>query len=506
MANLSRLVRYHALRSPDRTALIQDDVLVSYAELWRTTCVIAGMLRARGIAPGSRVALLMKNSIAFIQIALAVSHIGAVLVPMNFRLAADEVDGILQDSGAALLFCDEELASWTPAVPEVVRLGPEARRDASFLARGPNAVASGRESMAPVEDDSLLRILYTSGTTDRPKGVMHTYRNFYAKSADQVIALNLSADTRLLVCGPLYHVGAFDLPGIAVLWTGGTLCLQRDFDPSAALGLIEREALTGAWLAPVMGGALLAAQAAEQRDVHTLQWVIGGGERTPESRIRQFAVAFPKARYIDAYGLTETCGGDTLMERGRELEKIGSVGRALSQVEIEIRDDNGRCVPARQEGEICVRGAKVTRGYWQAPEKTAASFFGAWLRTGDIGYLDAEGFLFVTDRKKDMIISGGENVASSEVERAICELPQVQDVAVVGVADERWGERPVSFIVLRPGHSLSEADILSHCRRRLAKFKVPDRVFFTTTLPRSASGKVLKRELRQSSASGSAAT
>ncbi len=506
MANLSRLVRYHALRSPDRIALVQDDVQISYAELWRRICAVAAVLRDRGIDPGSRVALLMKNSVAFIEIAFAVSHIGAVLVPLNFRLAADEVDDILRDSGASLLFCDEELATWTPAVLQVIRLGLETRLNASTLARAANASASDGEPMAPVDHDGLLRILYTSGTTDRPKGVMHTYGNFYAKSSDHVIALSLSADTRLLVCGPLYHVGAFDLPGMAVLWAGGSLCLQRDFDPSDALALIERWALTGAWLAPVMAGALLAAQAAEPRDVTTLQWVIGGGERTPESRIRQFGRAFPIARYIDAYGLTETCGGDTLMERGRELEKIGSVGRALSQVEIEIRDDDGRCVPARQEGEICVRGAKVTRGYWQAPEKTAASFFGAWLRTGDIGYLDTEGFLYVTDRRKDMIISGGENVASSEVERAIFELPQVQDVAVVGVADERWGERPVSFIVLRPGHSLSEADILGHCRRRLAGFKVPDRVFFTAALPRSASGKVLKRELRQSGIPRSAGT
>ena len=505
MANLSRFVRHHALRTPDRIALVQGDARVTYAELWSRICTVAGLLRARGIDRGDRVALFMKNSVAFIEIAFAVSHVGAVLVPVNFRLAADEVDHILQDSGAALLFCDEELAGWSPTVPDVVRLGLEAQRDASTLMPRVNDDARSGDLMASVDHDDLLRILYTSGTTDRPKGVTHTYRNFYAKSCDQIIDLGLTSDTRLLVCGPLYHVGAFDLPGVAVLWTGGRLCLQRDFDPSGALALIEREALTGAWLAPVMAGALLAAQRAEPRDVHTLQWVIGGGERTPESRIRDFSTAFPNARYIDAYGLTETCGGDTLMERGQELEKIGSVGRSLSQVDIEIRDDDGRSLAAGQEGEICIRGAKVTQGYWQAPQKTAASFFGDWLRTGDIGYLDAQGFLYITDRKKDMIISGGENVASSEVERAIFELPQVQDAAVIGVADVRWGERPVSFIVLHPGHSLSEADILSHCRRRLATFKVPERIIFATALPRSASGKVLKRELRESIASGSPA-
>jgi fatty-acyl-CoA synthase len=326
--------------------------------------------------------------------------------------------------------------------------------------------------------------------------VMHSYRNFYAKSADQIIELGLSTTTRLLVAGPLYHVGAFDLPGIAVLWSGGMLCIQRDFDPAAALDLIARERLTGAWLAPVMAGALIAGQAEAPRDASSLEWVIGGGERTPESRIREFSAAFPNARYIDAYGLTETCGGDTLMERGRELEKIGSVGRALSQVDIEIRDEGGRTLATNEEGEVCIRGAKVTQGYWNAPDKTAACFFGDWLRTGDVGYLDAEGFLFLTDRKKDLIISGGENIASSEVERAIQELAQVRDVAVVGAPDPRWGERPIAFVVLHSGQELDAADIRSHCRFRLAAFKIPDRIIFTDALPRSASGKVLKRELR----------
>jgi acyl-CoA synthetase (AMP-forming)/AMP-acid ligase II len=492
MSNLSRLVRHHALRAPEKVALAQDGQQITYAELWRRICAVAGLLRRRGVIQGDRVALFMKNSAAFVEIAFAASHVGAVLVPVNFRLAPDEVDYILEDSAAVLLFRDEELASWTPAVPAAIHLSPDAQRDASSLGNGDG------NAMAPVGENDLLRIMYTSGTTDRPKGVMHTYRNFYAKSSDQIIDLGLTSNTRLLVCGPLYHVGAFDLPGVAVLWAGGMLCIQRDYNPGRALDLIERERLTGAWLAPVMAGELLASQEAQPRDVSSLEWIIGGGERTPESRIRQFCAAFPNARYIDAYGLTETCGGDTLMERGRELEKSGSVGRALSQVDIEIRDDEGRPVPPGSEGEICIRGAKVTQGYWHAPEKTAASFFGDWLRTGDVGYLDTQGFLFITDRKKDMIISGGENIASSEVERAIFELPQVRDAAVVGAPDTRWGERPVTFVVLHPGLTLMEAEILSHCRNRLAAFKVPDRVIFVSGLPRSASGKVLKRELRES--------
>jgi fatty-acyl-CoA synthase len=279
--------------------------------------------------------------------------------------------------------------------------------------------------------------MYTSGTTDRPKGVMHTYENFYWKSSDHVLALDLGRHSRLLVVGPFYHVGAFDLPGVAVLWQGGLMCIVRDFEPEAVLAAIATERLDGAWLAPVMTSALLSLPDRERYDVSSLRWVIGGGERTPEQRIRAFSAFFTNARYIDGYGLTETCGGDTLMEAGREIEKIGSTGRALAHVEVEIRDEMGAPVPAGHPGEICLRGPKVTQGYWRDPKKTEASFFGDWFRTGDVGYLDAEGFLFLTDRKKDIIISGGENIASSEVERVIYELPQVREAAVIGVPDEK---------------------------------------------------------------------
>ncbi len=493
MSNISRFVRRHALTAPDRPALSYQSTTVSYGALWQRVTRVAGLLHGRGIAPGDRVALLMKNSAAFIELALAVSHVGAVLVPINFRLSSAEVDFILQDSGATLLFCDDELATWDPAVPKTIFVPAEAQHNASTL---PGCTM--REAIVPRGYDDLFRIMYTSGTTSHPKGVLHSYRNFHAKTADHVAELGLSRDSRLLMAGPLYHVGAFDLPGIAVLWTGGLLCIHRDFDAGAVLDLIADERIDGAWLAPVMSSALLAEQARAPRDTASLAWIIGGGERTPESRIRAFGDAFPNGRYIDAYGLTETCGGDTLMEAGREIAKLGSVGRALSQVDIEIRDDDGAVLGAGEEGEVCIRGEKVTQGYWNAPDKTAASFFGAWLRTGDVGYLDDEGFLFLTDRKKDLIISGGENIASSEVERVIQEFDAVLDAAVVGMADERWGERPVAFVVLKPGAPRpSEADLRQHCRGMLAGFKVPDRVIFTDTLPRSASGKILKRDLRE---------
>ena len=368
----------------------------------------------------------------------------------------------------------------------------QAQRNTGALAKG----AAPLERGPALASGDLFRLMYTSGTTDRPKGVMHTYNNYYWKCLDHIAALQLSSRERLLLVGPLYHVGAFDLPGLAVLIAGGTLCILRDFEPEAVLDTIARELLTGSWMAPVMLNRLLAHPGRERFDLSSFRWLIGGGERTPEQRIREFSGLFRHGRYIDAYGLTESCSGDTLMEPGMEIAKIGSVGRALPHVDVEIRDETGRNLPAGEAGEICLRGPKITPGYWREPEKTTASFFGEWFRTGDIGVLDAEGFLTLTDRKKDMIISGGENIASSEVERVLYGLAEVSEAAVIGLADERWGERVVAVVVLKPGASLTTEALTAHCRVHLAGFKVPKQLIVRDALPRNPSGKVLKRTLR----------
>jgi fatty-acyl-CoA synthase len=339
--------------------------------------------------------------------------------------------------------------------------------------------------------------MYTSGTTDRPKGVMHTYANAAWKCFDHIAALGLHREDRLLIVGPMYHVGAFDLPGLAVLAQGGMLAVLRDFEPEAVLALIERERLTGGWMAPVMLNRVLALPQRERFDLGSFRWLIGGGEKTPEERIREFGSLFTRARYIDAYGLTETCSGDTLMEAGREIEKIGSTGRALAHVQMAVMDERGQPVPTGAHGEVCLRGPKVTPGYWKDPARTEASFFGDWFRTGDIGLLDEEGFLYLTDRKKDMIISGGENIASSEVERVLYQLPEVEEAAVIGLPDERWGECVTAVVVLKAGARLSFEALRAHCEGKLGGFKTPKRLIVRDALPRNPSGKVLKRVLRQ---------
>ncbi|UGY04555.1 AMP-binding protein [Bradyrhizobium quebecense] len=491
MINLSSFIAFHARRTPDRCALKYRGEDVSYADFDLRIRQVGSWLATRGIAPGDVVAVLMKNSTAFLELVFATSHIGAVFLPINYRLSADEVGYIVGNSAAHLLVADEEFAAIATGGAPVVLLGEVAQSSVTNLA--PDIAPSPIHVRQPRD---LMRLVYTSGTTDRPKGVMLTYENIYWKSADQTVVLGLNADTRLLVVGPLYHVGALDLPGIAVLWHGGMLCIHRTFEPEPALAAIEREKLNAAWFAPVMTTALLTCPNRERYDVSSLQWAIGGGEKTPEVRIRAFSDYFKNARYIDAYGLTESCGGDTFMDAGREIEKIGSTGRAIAHVEIEIRDDAGKRLPAGQNGEICLRGPKVTQGYWKDPEKTASAFFGDWFRTGDVGYLDDDGFLYLTDRKKDMIISGGENIASSEVERVIYEIPGVREVAVIGLPDDRWGEKPVAIVVLADDAKLDLPNLTEFCRTRLAGFKVPRQLIIRDSLPRNPSGKVLKRVLR----------
>lgn len=492
MVNLNSFIHAHALRQPDRPALVYADQRVSYAALDQRIARAAAFLASKGIGPGDIVAVFMKNSAAFIEIAFATSYLGAVFLPVNFRLSGEECGYIVAHAGARLLLADEEFAATVAGIDNVVLVDTAAQLDSGRLA-SPGLPVPAPHVRKP---EDLFRLMYTSGTTDRPKGVMHSYENFYWKCMDHVIALGMTAADRLLAVGPLYHVGAFDLPGIAILWVGGTLIVQRQFDEAETLALIEAESVTCAWFAPMMVGRMLALEGAETYDLSSFKWCIAGGEKTPENRIRDFTRLFKAARFIDGFGLTETCSGDTLMEAGKEIEKIGSTGRALAHVEITIRDDEGLVLPAATEGEICLRGPKVTKGYWRDPKKTEQSFYGDWFRSGDVGYLDVDGFLFITDRKKDMIISGGENIASSEIERVIYQMPEVAECAVIGMPDPKWGERPAAIVVAKPGQALSAEDVQSRCRAALASFKVPSRVFFRDTLPRNPSGKVLKRVLR----------
>lgn len=504
MFNLSRCLAVNVGQRPAGEALVYGELRLDWQTLEARVQHLASALAGRGIGEGDIVALMMKNSPAFIELIYAISHLGAVILPLNFRLSAEEVGYIVNHAGAVTIVADDifQVQAAGAGLPVIV-LDAAGQMDVGAILLD----ASGgrqRRNATPRGRDDIFRLMYTSGTTSRPKGVVHSYDNFYWKCFDHTLSLALSERTRLLVVGPLYHVGGGDLPGLGVHLAGGVIVLLRDYEPHSVLETIERERIDGIWLAPVMANDILNLPAESLPDVSSLRWCIAGGERTPESRIRAFFDRFPKARYIDAYGMTETVSGDTLMVPGREFDKIGSVGRPLRFVEIEIRGEDGERLPPGEEGEICMRGPKVMREYWRDPEKTAEAFFSdGFLRSGDAGYMDADGFLFITDRRKDMIISGGENIASSEVERVIYEHPAVKEAAVYARSHLRWGEVAVAAVVLAEGQTMTYQQLLDHCRARLAGFKCPKDMVVLAQLPRNPSGKVLKRTLRELDAAGS---
>ena len=274
------------------------------------------------------------------------------------------------------------------------------------------------------------------------------------------------------------------------------LCIQRDFDAAQCLAAIEADRLNAAWLAPVMTTSILTLPDRERYDVSSLRWAIGGGEKTPEARIRAFSQYFTNARYIDAYGLTETGGGDTFMEPGWKLQRSDRPAAPSPMSRSKSATMRAIALPPARTAKSACAARRSRPAIGRIPRKPRPRSFGDWFRSGDVGYLDDDGFLYLTDRKKDMIISGGENIASSEVERVIYELPQVREVAVIGMPDERWGERPVAIVVLADGAALELPDLTDHCRKRLAAFKVPKQLIIRDSLPRNPSGKVLKRVLR----------
>ena len=272
--------------------------------------------------------------------------------------------------------------------------------------------------------------------------------------------------------------------------------IHRAFDAAAVVDELERSRVTTVWLAPAMVNAVMSLPDVERRDLSSVRVIINGGEKMPIPLIERIQRTFPSAWFADAYGLTETVSGDTFLDRASIITKLGSVGRPCLHLELDIWDEQGRSVRAGERGEIVLRGPKVFAGYWRDPEATAKAFAGGWFHTGDIGVRDEDGYLFIVDRLKDMIVSGGESIAGSEVERVLYEHDAVLEAAVVARPDVRWGEVPVAFVALRPGTTATADELVDHCRARLARYKVPKDVTFIDGLPRNPSGKVLKRELR----------
>jgi fatty-acyl-CoA synthase len=491
--NWFAVLAHHASRSPDKAITVFDGETTTYAEMAARAAALAGGLSERGVGRGDVVGLLSYNCPEFLETIFAANYLGAIAMPINWRLAAPEVRYILEHSEARAFVYDETLGDCAREAAKGI--------DALFLASV--SELDGLRTSAPayqsVAAEDVHRLMYTSGTTGRPKGVMLTHANLAWKNMAHVIEFSFTSTDLGLACGPLYHVGALDLTTTSLIAAGATVIVHRVFDAAAVVDELERSRVTTVWLAPAMVNAIMALPDIEQRDLSSVRLVINGGEKMPIPLIERIQRVFPSAWFADAYGMTETVSGDTFLDRDSIISKLGSVGRPCLYLELDIWDEQGRSAPAGERGEIVMRGPKVFKGYWRDPDATAAAFTGDWFHSGDVGVRDEDGYLYIVDRLKDMIVSGGENIAGSEVERVLYEHDSVLEVAVVGRPDERWGEVPVAYVVLRDNATATEDALIEHCRANLAKFKVPKAITFIDALPRNPSGKVLKRELRSGS-------
>jgi acyl-CoA synthetase (AMP-forming)/AMP-acid ligase II len=488
--NWFTVLAHHASRTPDKAITIYDGTPTTYREMADRSAALAAGLRQRGVGRGDVVGLLSYNCPEFLETVFAANFLGAIAMPINWRLAAPEVSYILEHSRAKAFVFDDELAPLANDAAKGMEL---------FSACMPlgDLHAPPSDPPAEVDPDDVHRLMYTSGTTGRPKGVMLTHANLAWKNLAHIVEFGFNGDDLGLACGPLYHVGALDLTTTTLIAAGATTIIHRSFDAAAVVDELERSRVTTVWLAPAMVNAIMALPDVEARDLSSVRVIINGGEKMPIPLIERIQRTFPSAWFADAYGLTETVSGDTFLDRDSIVTKLGSVGRPCLYLELDVWDEDGNSVAPGEKGEIVLRGPKVFKGYWRDPDATAAAFAGGWFHTGDIGVRDGDGYLFIVDRLKDMIVSGGENIAGSEVERVLYEHESVLEVAVVGRADERWGEVPVAFVALRPGATTTAEELIEHCRGQLARFKVPKDVTFIDALPRNPSGKVLKRELRR---------
>jgi acyl-CoA synthetase (AMP-forming)/AMP-acid ligase II len=497
------VLEHHAARTPDHPLAVDGDRTVTYGEMADWSLRLAGGLAERGVAAGDVVGLLSYNRVEFLATIFAANALGAAAMPVNWRLAAPELRYLLEHSQARAFVCDADLLDLATAAAadglELARICvPTADQPShpgwdAFADLGAGAPLADR---AAAGADDVHRLMYTSGTTGRPKGVMITYANLAWKNFAHVTELGFTAADVGLACGPLYHVGALDLVTTSMIAVGATTVVHRTFDAARVVDEIERSRVSVVWMAPAMLRAVLDTPGVGDRDLSSVRVIIAGGEKLPIPFIDRLEKTFPSAWLADAYGLTETVSGDTFLDRANVRAKLGSVGRACLYLDLEVWDDDGHPVPAGERGEIVLRGPKVFKGYWRDPEATDRAFAGGWFHTGDVGVRDADGYVYIVDRLKDLIISGGENIAGSEVERVLYEHPDVLEAAVVGRPHERWGEVPVAHVVARPGTSPSADELIEHCRGQLAKFKVPADVLFLDALPRNPSGKVLKRDLR----------
>jgi long-chain acyl-CoA synthetase len=469
---------------------------------------IAGGLKEVGMRPGDRVAILALNSDRYFELLYAIPWLGAVMVPVNTRLATPEIRYVLEDSGARVLFVDgamqahaATLTGQTPTVEAMFYVDddapPAGMRTYEELAAGPAIADAGASG------DTLAGLFYTGGTTGKSKGVMLTHNNLVWNAMNVIVGVYHDQDTTYIHSGPMFHL-ADGGQTFGVTTCGGRHVFVPRFDATDCLQTMEQEKVTHAVYVPTMLNMLVNHPAAGDFDLSSLRYIVYGASPMPEGVLRKALEVFPDCQFIHAYGMTEAAPVLTLLPPryttldGPYAGRLKSCGQAVHTADLKIVDENRQELPRGTIGEVAGKGPMIMLGYWNKPEETAAVLQDGWYYTGDAGYMDGEGFIFIVDRLKDMIISGGENVYSAEVENAISLMPGVAEVAVIGIPNPKWGERVHAIIVPRTGANLTAETVIAHCRTHIAGYKCPRSVEFrNTSLPLSGAGKVLKRELRE---------
>ena len=503
-------------KSGAKTALLSAAGTLSYEELAARTDRLANALRDRGVVKGDRVAYLGENHPSFVETFFACGLLGAIFVPLNTRLAPPELQFQLQDSGARLLVnaaALEESASLAVAGTDVThRLvvaadgGTEPSAPKSPAAVGHSVTvehygealqaATPEHPDVPVGHDDGAMILYTSGTTGKPKGALLTHGNITWNCINTVVDMDISRNDVALMISPLFHVASLDMGLLPMLLKGATVVLESRFDPARVLDLIREHKVTTLNGVPTTFQMLCEHPGWASADLGSLDKLTCGGSAIP----RRVLDAYEDRGigFTSCYGMTETAPGVTMLPVDRSREKAGSAGLPHFFTDVRIADPMGGTVAPGEVGEIQISGPNVIKEYWNRPEATAASYSdGSWFRSGDMGYRDEEGFLFVSDRLKDMIISGGENIYPAEVEAVISEHAAVGSVAVIGVPDDKWGEVPQAIVTLREGGSLTAEQLRGFLEGRLARYKIPKSLVVVEDMPRTASGKIRKMELRK---------
>ena len=488
--------------SPERDAIWFEGTTTSHAGFADRVRRAAGALAGLGVRSGDRVAWTGANHPSALETLYACGQLGAIWVPVNARLTAPEACYVLDHSGASVVVHGRDhgeladaLRAALPGVTSWIAAEPPAAGGADSLPYEELLAAAAPEPRdAPVALDDPCLIMYTSGTTGRPKGAVLTHGNMTWACMNQLLGLDLAADERTLALGPLFHIGGLNGTVNPTLLRGGCVVIVRRFDPGAVLEIIEAQRVSSFFAVPTMLDAMSRDPGFRTRDLSRLRTVNAAGAPLPLPTLRTWLERGVTMQ--QAYGMTEAAPSGTVLDAADAERKVGSAGRPQFFTDLRVLREDGTEAAPGEVGEVVLSGPNIMAGYWKEPERSAEVLTDGWLRTGDAGAVDEEGFLYIRDRYKDMIISGGENVYPAEVESALLELPGVVEAAVIGVADEKWGETPLAVLVVTPDASRDPDAIRAALRGRLAAFKVPRQVEFADALPKTATGKIRKPDLR----------